>query len=78
MTHDNFTTASHELLQNAAQLALQTQTTPLRPLHILSAALENEFCLSYFNTTDVPIHELAQLIKQEVALLPRCELIKFL
>ncbi len=71
MTNDNFTTASQELLNKAASLALQLKNPKLYPLHTLTAALENEFCLSFFNIADVPTHELSQLLKGELALLPQ-------
>ena len=70
MTNDNFTTASQELINKAASLALQLKNPKLYPIHTLAVALENEFCLSFFNIADVPTHELAQLTKGELALLP--------
>ena len=71
MTNDNFTTASQELLNKSASLALQLKNPKLYPIHTLTAALENEFCLSFFNIADVPTHELAELLKRELALLPQ-------
>jgi ATP-dependent Clp protease ATP-binding subunit ClpB len=68
MTTDNFTTASQELLNKAASLAIQIKNPKLYPLHVLAVALENEFCLSFFNIADVPTHDLALVIKRELAL----------
>ncbi len=71
MRTDNFTTASQELINNAATLAKRLGNAVLQPTHTLAAALENEFCLSFFNVADVPTHELAVLIKRELSLLPQ-------
>ena len=67
---EKFTTASQELINNAAQIATQHHNTTLQPLHLLAATLENEFCLTFFNMTDVPTHELGLLVKRELALVP--------
>jgi ATP-dependent Clp protease ATP-binding subunit ClpB len=69
MTTDNFTTASQELLNKAAGLAVELNNPQLYPIHTLAAALENEFCLSFFNIADIPTHELALLLKRELAIL---------
>lgn len=71
MRIDNFTTASQELINNAATLAKKLHNAVLQPLHTLAAALENEFCLSFLNVADVPTHELSALIKRELQLLPQ-------
>jgi len=67
---EKFTTASQELINNAAQIATQHHNTTVLPLHLLAATLENEFCLTFFNMIDVPTHELGLLIKRELATLP--------
>lgn len=71
MRTDNLTTASQELINKAAALANKFHNSILQPLHTLAAGLENEFCLSFFNITDVATHELTALIKRELALLPQ-------
>lgn len=71
MTTENFTTASQELLNTAAQIALKLGQPSLQPIHTVAAALENEFCLSFFAISEVPISELTSLVKQELAYLPR-------
>jgi ATP-dependent Clp protease ATP-binding subunit ClpB len=70
MMIEKFTTASQELINNAAQIATQHHNTTLLPLHLLAATVENEFCLTFFNMIDVPTHELGLLIKRELATLP--------
>ena len=70
MNTENVTTASQELIQHAAQLAIKNQNTTLQPVHILAATLDNEFCRTFYNTIDVPIHELTLLVKKELAVLP--------
>ncbi len=67
---EKFTTASQELINNAAQIAVKNNNAGLQPLHVLGATLENEFCLTFFNMADVPTHELGLLIKREIAALP--------
>ncbi len=71
MRTENFTTASQELINNAAKIALQLHNAILHPLHTLAAGLENEFCVSFLNVTDVPTHELVALVKRELTLLPQ-------
>ena len=67
---EKFTTASQELINNAAQIAVKNNNAGLQPLHVLAATLENEFCLTFFNMADVPTHELGLLTKREIAALP--------
>ena len=71
MTVDNFTTASQDLINKAAQIALNGGQSILQPLHLLSAAIENEFCLSFFNRINAPINELNSLIIRELSFLPK-------
>jgi ATP-dependent Clp protease ATP-binding subunit ClpB len=71
MTTENFTSASQELLNKGASLAVQLGNPQLHPLHTIAAALENEFCLSFFNIADVPTEELNTLVKQELRSLPQ-------
>ena len=69
MTTDNFTTASQDLLNKSATLAIKLNNSKLYPIHMLAAALDNEFCLSFFNIADIPTHELKILIKRELSVL---------
>ncbi len=71
MNTEKLTTASQELINNAAQVAIKNHNAILQPIHLLAAALENEFCLTFFNMTDMPTHELALITKREVESLPQ-------
>ena len=71
MNMEQLTTASQELLQHAAQIAVKNHNTVLQPIHLLAATLENEFCLTFFNMTDLPTHELKLLVKRELEILPQ-------
>ena len=71
MNTEHFTTASQELLQKAAQQALELHHTTLHPLHTLAVGLEDPFCQSFFNVADVPHHELKLLVERELNLLPK-------
>jgi ATP-dependent Clp protease ATP-binding subunit ClpB len=70
MNTENFTTASQELLNKAAQIAMQLKQPTLQPVHTLAASLENEFCLSFFSLCEVSVSQLTTLIKQELTHLP--------
>lgn len=70
MTTENFTTASQELVNKAAQIALKLKQPVLQPIHTLTVALENEFCLSFFNVTQTPLEQLSALVQQELTKLP--------
>ncbi len=74
MNTEKLTTASKELINNAAQIAIKHKNALLQPIHLLAAALENEFCLTFFNMTDIPTHELALLTKREIESLPQSAL----
>jgi ATP-dependent Clp protease ATP-binding subunit ClpB len=71
MTHDNFTNASSELLQKAAALAMGLKNSALTPTHILAAALQDEFCKSFFSALNVPLEPLHKLVDQELDRLPQ-------
>lgn len=64
MTTDNFTTASQELINQAATIATELHNPELTPLHTLAAGLQNEFCLSFFTLTDLSTQELGGLLKK--------------
>ncbi len=71
MNTENFTTASQELLQKAAQKAIEYYHTTLQPLHTLLEGLDDPFCQSFFNVADVPHHELKLIVQRELNLLPK-------
>ncbi|MCF7836089.1 MAG: AAA family ATPase [Candidatus Marinimicrobia bacterium] len=70
MNTENFTSASQELLNQAAQMALQAQQPLLKPIHTLAAGLDNEFCKSFFSLANIPLQDLAQSVQQELFLIP--------
>ncbi len=70
MTTENFTTASQELLQKSAQIAIANHNTTLEPLHTLAAGLDNEFCNSFFNIAHINTTQLLQLVTEELKKLP--------
>ena len=71
MTQEQLTTASQELLTNAAQIAAKNGQANLLPLHTLAAGPENDFCLSLFNVTQVSVSILSKKVTQELARLTR-------
>ncbi len=66
-----FTHATQELINHAASIAQQLQNPILKPLHLLAASFENEFCQSTFYALGIPIEQLNALVQQELELLPR-------
>lgn len=70
MTTENFTTASQDLLEKSAQLALSHNHTVLEPLHTLAAGLDNDFCRSFFSVSHVNLNQLSTLVAQELTKLP--------
>lgn len=70
MNFEKFTNASHELIQRSIALASERHNPTLLPLHMLAAGITHDFCRSFFTALGLPIPELANLIEQELALLP--------
>jgi ATP-dependent Clp protease ATP-binding subunit ClpB len=73
MNTETFTYSSQELINQAVSLAIANGNPTLLPLHTLAAGLDNEFCSSFFSVLNIPMHELAILIEQEIADLPHVE-----
>jgi ATP-dependent Clp protease ATP-binding subunit ClpB len=73
MSFDQFTNASQELIQKAAAIAQQNHNPTLLPLHILAAALEQDFCKTFFTALNVPLAQLKTLINKEIARLPQVQ-----
>ncbi|MBT3455916.1 AAA domain-containing protein [bacterium] len=73
MNMDIFTDSSKELLNNSAALAVGKQNATLVPLHTIASGIENEFCRSFFQVLEIPIEELQELVKKEVAILPKIQ-----
>lgn len=70
MTTENFTSASQDLLQKSAQIAIQNHHSILEPLHTLAAGIDNEFCHSFFSIAHVNTSKLTSLIQEELRKLP--------
>ncbi len=70
MNTEHFTNASQDLINQAAQIALRHQNPTLQPVHTVDAALENEFCRSFFQLLKLPADQLKKLVDQEIAQLP--------
>lgn len=73
MNFEQFTNASQELVQKGAAIAQQHNNPTLTPLHILAASLEQDFCKSFFTALNVPINQLAALVKKEIDGLPQAQ-----
>lgn len=71
MNHEKFTNAFAELFQEAYKLATQHSHATLSPLHLLAASKTNNFILSCLHELGVDTVTLANLIIQELALLPQ-------
>lgn len=70
MDIEQFTHASQELINHAAQLAMQRHNPTLQPVHLLWQALHNDFCSTFFQALSVPTDTLAQLTEQAINQLP--------
>lgn len=71
MNLDQLTNASQQLINTAAQIAIQHDNPILEPLHTLYAGLGNNFYYSFFETLQVPLDQLHMLVEQETQQLPR-------
>jgi ATP-dependent Clp protease ATP-binding subunit ClpB len=70
ITPEQLTNASQELINKAANSAIEYKNPTLLPLHLLAASLGTEFCASFFTTLGVPINELHTTAERELAKLP--------
>ncbi len=73
MNLEQFTHASQELIQKAAALAQEQKNPILTPLHLLAAALNDDFCRSFFFSLGINLDHLQQLVAHELERLPRAE-----
>ncbi len=71
MNTEKFTTASQDLINRSAQIAMEHGNPVLLPIHLLNAALENDFCRSLLSQLGIPLEQLAKLITQDIDQLPR-------
>jgi ATP-dependent Clp protease ATP-binding subunit ClpB len=73
MNIERLTTSSQDLVNTAAQLAMQAHNPVLLPLHLLQAGLDNDFCRSFFDVLQIPLEPLRMLIGQELEKLPQVQ-----
>lgn len=73
MNQENFTNASSELLQKAVTLAIALKHSALTPLHALAAALQDDFCKSFFSSLNIPIDQLHKIVDDELDRLPQVQ-----
>ena len=73
MKLEQFTHASQELIQKAAALAQEQKNPILTPLHLLAAALDDDFCRSFFFSLGINLEQLKSLVDQEIVRLPKSE-----
>jgi ATP-dependent Clp protease ATP-binding subunit ClpB len=73
MNTDNFTNASSELLQKSATLAMGLKQSAITPLHALAAALQDDFCKSFFSSLNIPLDQLHKLVDAELDKLPQVQ-----
>jgi ATP-dependent Clp protease ATP-binding subunit ClpB len=73
MKQEQLTNATTDLINNAVLIAQQHKNPTLQPLHILAAALHNQFSASFFTTIGVPLPELTQLVEQELKKIPTAD-----
>lgn len=71
MKMENFTQASQELIEKSGTIAQAHKNAMLVPLHTLAAAINQEFCRSFFMSLNISLPELNLLIDQELVKLPQ-------
>lgn len=71
MNNQLLTTSVQDLINQSAAIAHRYHHATLKPLHTLSACLNNEFCLSFFSLFEIPLAKLKQIIDHELASLPQ-------
>ena len=70
VNNEQFTDASQELINASAQLAMQQNNPTLTPVHLLAAALNNDFCQSVWYSLGIPLTELAHAVVRALQELP--------
>lgn len=70
MNIEQFTNASQELINKAAQLATQQHNPTLQPVHLLATALQNDFCHSFLQALSIPIDQLKEVVNKAINELP--------
>ncbi len=66
-----FTDSVQDLINQAARIANQYHHESLKPVHLLAACLNNDFCVSFFNVFDIPIIQLQLLVEHELNAVPQ-------
>lgn len=70
MNTEQFTHAAQDVINRAAQLAMQHHNPTLQPVHLLQEALQNDFCTTFFQALSVPTDQLHNLTQQAINQLP--------
>lgn len=73
MNLEKLTRSAQALVQQAAQFAQSQYHSTLSPLHILYAATQDQFCVSFFNVLHIPVQKLQQLLQLELDRLPQVQ-----
>src|SRR3990167_8825733 len=71
MKNENLTSASQELLNDAVKIATQHDNPILEPIHTLAAGINNQFCLAFLQSFDMPLNMLTALVESEISRLPQ-------
>jgi ATP-dependent Clp protease ATP-binding subunit ClpB len=70
MNQEKFTDAFFDLLQGAVGIAQRGEHPTVYPLHLLAAALENNFCSTGFKTIGINEKKIQEIVEQELNHLP--------
>jgi ATP-dependent Clp protease ATP-binding subunit ClpB len=70
MNVDLLTTSSQELFQHAARIAQERKNPVLLPLHLLAASLEVNFCITLYQSLNLDVNYLQELVQDELEKLP--------
>jgi ATP-dependent Clp protease ATP-binding subunit ClpB len=73
MNVEKFSRSAQALIGQAAQFAQSQYHSALSPLHILYAATQDQFCVSFFNVLHVPVVQLQQILQTELSRLPQAQ-----
>jgi len=73
MNTEQLTNAAQELINQAITIAMQRSNATLQPLHLLAAALEQEFTRSFLHALGVQIDQLHALVVRALDALPKVQ-----
>jgi len=71
MNSEKFTNAFMQLLQDAFSAAQQNEHSTIQSLHLLHAALQNDFCLSGFKTLGIDTNSLKSFVDEQLGKLSK-------